>query len=88
MVDQLVLNLQLKGDNTFQETSLENYLKNELDNLTKDNIQDHWNDAKETLGNKLLKNKSDLSLYKRWAYISTAINVFIVSGFCIKKFIK
>ena len=34
--NELILNLQLKGDNTFTETSLENYLKHELDNITKD----------------------------------------------------
>ena len=86
--NQLILNLQLKGENVCDETTLEKYLKHELDNITNENIEDHWNDAKETLGNKLVKNKSDLSFYKKWAYISTTINVLIVSGYCIKKFIK
>ena len=86
--NQLILNLQLKGDSFSEQTTLEKYLKQELDNITKDNIQDHWNDAKESLGNKLLKNKNDLSKYKNWAYISTTINLFILTGLCIKKFIK
>ncbi len=86
--NQLILNLQLKGDSFSEQTTLEKYLKQELDNITKDNIQDHWNDAKESLGNKLLKNKNDLSKYKNWAYLSTTINLFILTGLCIKKFIK
>ena len=86
--NQLILNLQLKGDSFSEQTTLEKYLKQELDNITKDNIKDHWNDAKESLGNKLLKNKNDLSKYKNWAYISTTINLFILTGLCIKKFIK
>lgn len=86
--NQLILNLQLKGDSFSEQTTLEKYLKQELDNITKDNIQDHWNDAKESLGNKLIKNKNDLSKYKNWAYLSTTINLFILTGLCIKKFIK
>ena len=86
--NQLILNLQLKGDSFSEQTILEKYLKQELDNITKDNIQDHWNDAKESLGNKLIKNKNDLSKYKNWAYLSTTINLFILTGLCFKKFIK
>jgi hypothetical protein len=86
--NQLILNLQLKGDGFSEQTTLEKYLKQELDNITKDNIQDHWNDAKESLGNKLIKNKNDLSKYKNWAYLSTTINLFILTGLCFKKFIK
>jgi hypothetical protein len=59
-----------------------------LDNITKDNIEDHWNDAKESLGQKLLKNTNDLSIYKKWAYVSTTINVLVISGLLLKKFIK
>lgn len=91
MVDesnQLILNLQIKGDNNSEQTTLEKYLKLELDNITKENIQDHWNDAKESLGNKLIKNKNDLSVYKKWAYISTTINVFLITSLCLKKYIK
>jgi hypothetical protein len=91
MVDesnQLILNLQLKGDNVSEQTTLEKYLKLELDNITKDNSQDHWNDAKESLGNKLIKNKNDLSVYKKWAYLSTAVNVFLITGLCVKKYIR
>lgn len=91
MVDesnQLILNLQLKGESISEQTTLEKYLKLELDNITKDNIQDHWNDAKESLGNKLIKNKNDLSVYRNWAYLSTAINVFIITGLCVKKYIR
>ena len=86
--NQLILNLQLKGENVCDETSLEKYLKHELDNITKDNIEDHWNDAKESLGQKLLKNTNDLSIYKKWAYVSTTINVLVISGLLLKKFIK
>ena len=86
--NQLILNLQLKGENVCDETSLEKYLKYELDNITKDNIEDHWNDAKELLGQKLLKNTNDLSIYKKWAYVSTTINVLVISSLLLKKFIK
>jgi hypothetical protein len=86
--NQLILNLQLKGENICDETSLEKYLKYELDNITKDNIEDHWNDAKESLGQKLLKNTNDLSIYKKWAYVSTTINVLVISSLLLKKFIK
>ncbi len=86
--NQLILNLQLKGENVCDETTLEKYLKLELDNITNENIQDHWNDAKESLGHKLLKNKNDLSIYKKWAYVSTTINVLVISGLLLKKFIK
>lgn len=87
-LNQLILNLQFKADSIAEQTSLEKYLKQELDNITKDNIQDHWNDAKETLGNKLIKNKDDLLKYKKLAYLSTTINLFIITGLCIKKFMK